>query len=104
MATRGAWRSSSIAGMLIDMHHHYIPERYLELVRRDGERWQAVFYHDEARGKDSVVPGMTVPPPVDAVARGIFWMEPGMHDVPTRLEEMAALGIDMAALSISPRI
>ncbi len=88
--------------MLIDMHHHYIPKQYLERVRRDGERWQAVFYHDEALGKDSVVPGMTVPPPVDAIARGIFWMEPGMYDVPTRLEEMAALGIDMAALSISP--
>ena len=88
--------------MLIDMHHHYIPERYLELVRQDGERWQAVFYHDAALGKDSVVPGMTVPPPVGDVARGIFWMEPGIHDVPTRLGEMEEMGVEMAALSISP--
>ena len=88
--------------MLIDMHHHYIPERYLELVRQDGKHWQAAFYHDEALGKDSVVPGMTEPPPVGDVARGVFWMEPGIHDVPTRLGEMEEMGIDMAALSISP--
>jgi len=88
--------------MLIDMHHHYIPERYLELVRQDGKHWQAAFYHDEALGKDSVVPGMTEPPPVGDVARGVFWMEPGIHDVSTRLGEMEEMGIDMAALSISP--
>ena len=88
--------------MLIDIHHHYIPQRFIDLVRREGERYQAVLYRDDATGLEGLVPGAAVPPAKDDPARSIFTMERGIYDLSVRLEEMAEMGLDMAALSISP--
>ena len=47
--------------MLIDIHHHYIPQQFIDLVRDDPERWQAVVYRDEGTGLDALVTGRTTP-------------------------------------------
>ena len=90
--------------MLIDIHHHYIPQRFVDLVRDDPERWQAVVYRDEATGLDALVTGRTQPLNWPGPGRLPDAMDPGIVDLPLRLEEMDAMGMDVAALSVMPRL
>ena len=88
--------------MLIDIHHHYIPQRFIDLVRDDPERWQAVVYRDEATGLDALVTGRTQPLNWTGPRRLPAAIDPGIVDLALRLEEMDAMGLDMAALSVMP--
>lgn len=88
--------------MLIDIHHHYVPQRFIDLARKDGERYQAVVYRDQGTGLEALAVGMTSPPPDRPVGRSLFAMDPGIYDLPTHLKEMSEMGLDMAALSVSP--
>lgn len=88
--------------MLIDIHHHYIPRRLIDLVRQRGEHYQGVVYRDQATGLEALAIGTTSPPQLTGPGRSIYAMDPGIYDLPVHLEEMADMGLDMAALSVSP--
>ncbi len=90
--------------MLIDIHQHYIPQRFIDLVSRDSKHFQTAVYHDEATGLVGLAPGMTDPPAADNPARSIFLIDRGMADLSVRLEEITLMGLDMAALSVSPLV
>ena len=88
--------------MLIDIHHHYVPQRFIDLVRADPERWQAVVYRDEQTGLDALVTGRAQPLNWPGPGRLPAALDPGIFDLAVRLEEMDAMGLDMAALSVMP--
>ena len=88
--------------MIIDIHHHYVPARFLDLARSEGEKYQAVVYDDRPSGLEAMAIGMTEPPPDRPIGRTIFALDPAIYDVALHLEEMDAMEMDMAALSISP--
>ncbi len=88
--------------MLIDIHHHYVPQTFLDMVRKDGEKYQAVAFRDQQTGLEALAVGMTDEPPPRPIGRSLFAMDPGIWDLSLHLEEMDGMGLDMAALSISP--
>ena len=48
--------------MLIDIHHHYVPQGFVDLIRSEGEKFNGVVYRDEASGMDAMQLGSTTPP------------------------------------------
>ncbi len=88
--------------MLIDIHHHFIPQRFIDLVRADGDRYQAVVYRDDATGLDALATGRTDPIPWRGPGRLPTAMDPGIFDLSIRITEMDEMGLDMAALSVMP--
>ncbi|MCL4231009.1 MAG: amidohydrolase family protein [Dehalococcoidia bacterium] len=88
--------------MLIDIHHHYIPEQLINLVRQQSEHYQGVVYRDTATGLDALVLGVTSPPAAVVGVRSPFAMEPRIFDLSLRLQDMTEMQLDMAALSVSP--
>jgi aminocarboxymuconate-semialdehyde decarboxylase len=88
--------------MLIDIHHHYVPQRFIDLVRKDGEKYQSVVYKDATSGLESLAMGTTEIPPDRPIGRSLYAMDPGIYDLATHVQEMAEMGLDMAALSASP--
>ncbi len=90
--------------MLIDIHHHYVPQGFVDLIRSEGEKYNGVVYRDEASGMDAMQLGSTTPPAADPSSRNRYVLEPGLFDLPTHIEEMTAIGLDMAALSVSPGV
>lgn len=77
--------------MLIDIHHHYVPTSFLDRVRRDGDRYQAVVFRDEGSGLDAFAAGRTEPPNWRGPGRFPGVLEPGIFDLSVRLEEMDAI-------------
>ena len=88
--------------MKIDIHHHCIPRRLIDLVRRDPKRYQSLVYRDPGTGLEALAPGLTSPPKVAGPGRSVYAMDPGIYDLSVHIEEMEAMGLDMAALSVSP--
>lgn len=95
-------REKASIAMLIDIHHHYVPQRFIDLARQEGEKYQAVVYRDGPTGLESLAVGMTEPPPDRPLGRSFFAMEPGMYDLARHVQDMEEMGLDMAALSVSP--
>lgn len=90
--------------MIIDIHHHHVPSAFLDLARREGEKYQAVVYRDRPTGLEAMAVGMTEPPPDRPLGRSLFALDPGMCDMALHIEEMDAMEMDMAALSITPML
>ena len=88
--------------MIIDIHHHHVPTGFIDLARREGEKYQAVVYRDRPTGLEALAVGMTEPPPDRPVGRSLFALDPGMCDIDLHLKEMDEMDLDMAALSVSP--
>ncbi len=90
--------------MLIDIHHHYVPQRFIDLVRGDPDHYQAVVYRDDATGLDALATGRTEPINWPGPGRLPAALDPGIFDLAVRLEEMDAMGLDIAALSVMPNL
>jgi len=90
--------------VLIDIHHHYVPLRFVDLVRRDPARWQAVVYRDPVTGLDALATGVTEPPHWPGPGRLPSALDPGIFDLDVRLQEMDDMGLDLAALSVMPNL
>ncbi len=88
--------------MIIDIHHHYVPERFIDAVRTDGARYNAVVYTDQPTGLLALTVGSTEEPPPRPLGRSFWAMEPGFYDLDRRLEDLDEMELDMAALSPSP--
>ena len=88
--------------MIIDVHHHYIPQGFIDLCRREGDKYQAVVYRDRPTGLDALAIGMTEEPPERPLGRNFFAMDPGLYDLSLHVQEMTEMEIDVAALSLSP--
>lgn len=88
--------------MIIDIHHHHIPTGFIELARTQGDKYQAVVFRDQPTGLEALAVGMTEPPPDRPLGRSLFALDPGMCDIAVHIQEMDAMEMDMAALSISP--
>ena len=88
--------------MLIDIHHHYIPQRLIDIVRAQGPRYQSVVFHDDASGLDAFVAGRTDPPSWSGPGRFPGVLDPGLFDLAVRLQEMDGMALDKAALSVMP--
>ncbi len=86
------------------MHHHYMPQSFLDAVRADSERYGSVVFTDPESGKTGFLPGASSVPAQGTREWNYAVVERGMNDIPLRLAEMEAMDLDMAALSISPAL
>jgi aminocarboxymuconate-semialdehyde decarboxylase len=77
--------------VIIDTHAHLYPERYLDLIEAQGDKYPVQI----ARNKE----GLRV---LLFDNREFFTFFPGFFDVDVRLAEMEAAGIDFQVLSIAP--
>ncbi len=78
--------------MNFDMHTHMIPQEFIEAIARPGSRWQARL---EQRPDGPWVvheQGYRYP------------LQPGFHQIPARLADMARMKLDMAAISLAPTL
>ncbi|MDW7740087.1 MAG: hypothetical protein SCJ97_08545 [Bacillota bacterium] len=79
--------------MNIDIHTHYLPQEFIDLVKKDPVKYQAriekndlgeeIIYHDQ---------GYSYP------------LYPGFYDLEARLRDMDARNIDLDILSIAPTL
>lgn len=77
--------------MIIDAHAHLYPERYLDLIEAQGDRYPVRI----GRNRE----GLRVLLFDD---REFFTFSPGFYDADLRLAEMSAAGVDFQVLSIAP--
>lgn len=77
--------------MIIDTHAHLYPERYLDLIEAQGEKYPVRIGRDRE--------GLRVLLFDD---REFFTFFPNFYDVDVRLAEMKAAGVDFQVLSIAP--
>jgi len=81
------------AGMIIDVHTHYFPEKYLDLVEREGSAYGVELTRDAGgEGERELrLQGLLHPP-----LRPFF-------DVEVRLRDMEAMGVDVQVIHHSSR-
>ena len=83
-------RSDGGGSMIVDVHSHFFPDRFLKTLTRDGAAYGV---HVEERASGRIVwrsPGRASP------------IGPVFYDVDARLEAMEQWGIGLQALSLSP--
>ncbi|MFQ5691666.1 MAG: amidohydrolase family protein [Nitrospinota bacterium] len=77
--------------MVVDVHTHYFPEPYLDLVEREGSRYGVELTRNEAGERELRLNGALHPP-----LRAFF-------DVDVRLRDMEAMGVDVQVVHHSSR-
>ncbi len=79
------------AAMIVDVHTHYFPERYLDLVEKEGSRYGVELTRNDQGERELRIQGLLHPP-----LRAFF-------DVDLRLREMEAMGVDVHVVHHSSR-
>ena len=78
--------------MNFDMHSHFIPQEFVDVIAKPDSKWQAKLVK---KGDEPWIvhdQGYTYP------------LTPGFHDTAARLADMARTKLDMAAVSVSPTL
>ena len=78
--------------MNFDMHSHFIPREFVEVIKQSDSKWQAKLVQ---KGEEPWIvhdQGYTYP------------LVPGFHDTGARLADMARTKVEMSAVSVSPTL
>ncbi len=78
--------------MRIDAHAHLYPERFLDLIEKQGDKYPVQVRRSGAGGERKFIAG----------GREFFTFLPDFFDVDVRLEHMASSEVDMQILSMAP--
>ena len=78
--------------MRIDAHAHFYPERFLDLIERQGDKHPVEVRRAGAGGERKLI----------VAGREFFTFLPDFFDLDVRLEQMAAAAVDMQVLSLGP--
>ena len=78
--------------MRIDAHAHLYPERFLDLIERQGDKHPVEVRRAGAGGERKLI----------VAGREFFTFLPDFFDLDVRLEQMAAAAVDMQVLSLGP--
>ena len=78
--------------MRIDAHAHFYPERFLDLIERQGDKHPVEVRREGAGGERKLI----------VAGREFFTFLPDFFDLGVRLEQMAAAAVDMQVLSLGP--
>ena len=79
--------------MNIDIHTHYIPPEFIDLIKKDPVRYQAKIDHD-TKGQEIIRhdQGFAYP------------LYKGIYDIEVRLKDMDKRKIDIDVISVAPTI
>ena len=78
--------------MRIDAHAHFYPERFLDLIERQGDKHPVEVRRAGAGGERKLI----------VAGREFFTFLPDFFNLDVRLEQMAAAAVDMQVLSLGP--
>jgi aminocarboxymuconate-semialdehyde decarboxylase len=78
------------SGPVVDVHAHYFPEAYLDLIERDGGRAEAGIDRTDPRGPVIRIGSIRVGP-----------VTAGFRDLDVRIADMNHRGVDVQALSLT---
>ena len=78
--------------MRIDAHAHLYPDRFLDLIERQGDKHPVEVRREGAGGERKLI----------VAGREFFTFLPDFFDLDVRLEQMAAAAVDMQVLSLGP--
>ncbi len=78
--------------MRIDAHAHFYPDRFLDLIEKQGDKYPVQVRRSGAGGERKFIAG----------GREFFTFLPDFFDLDVRLEQMANSEVDMQILSMAP--